>query len=101
MQNKHTCVVVLAAGDGKRLSTLTAEITGMLVPKQFCSVHGPSLLGLALARAKSLVPEDRVCAVVAKAHEHWWRPMVDEMRAGKRNGAPKLSLISSMNSPFG
>jgi len=78
-----TWAVVLAAGDGKRLAGLTTDHRGRHVPKQFCSVQGgPSLFGLALARARALVPEDRVCAVVAKAHEHWWKPMAEEMQSG-------------------
>jgi len=83
MQNDHTWTVVLAAGDGKRLSMLTADSQGRHVPKQFCSLHGgPSLFDLALARARSLVPEDRVCAVVASEHERWWQPIADELHAG-------------------
>jgi len=81
--HNHTWAVVLAAGDGKRLAGLTTDHQGRHVPKQFCSIHGgPSLFGLALARARALVPQDRVCAVVAKAHEHWWQPMSREMQAG-------------------
>ncbi|HEY0663983.1 MAG TPA: sugar phosphate nucleotidyltransferase [Thiobacillaceae bacterium] len=79
MQN-HTWAVVLAAGDGTRLAGLTADHQGRHVPKQFCSVHGgPSLFGLALERARGLVPAERVCAVVAKDHAHWWRPTAAEM----------------------
>lgn len=83
MQNDHTWAVVLAAGDGRRLSVLTADAQGRHVPKQFCSLRdGTSLLGLALARARSIVSEDRVCVVVAKEHERWWRPLVQEMPDG-------------------
>lgn len=78
MQDNHTWAVVLAAGEGKRLAALTADEAGRHVPKQFCSLHGgPSLFGLALARASAIVPKDRVCAVVAKGHEHWWRQQPD------------------------
>ena len=78
MQDTHTWAVVLAAGEGKRLAALTADEAGRHVPKQFCSLHGgPSLFGLALARAGALVPKDRVCAVVAKGHDHWWRQQAD------------------------
>jgi len=81
--HEHTWVVVLAAGEGKRLSALTADDAGRHVPKQFCSLQGgPSLFGLALARARSLVPEARVCAVVAKGHEPWWRPIAEEAHPG-------------------
>ncbi|KVW93721.1 sugar phosphate nucleotidyltransferase [Thiobacillus denitrificans] len=80
MQDNHTWAVVLAAGEGKRLAVLTADEAGQHVPKQFCSLHGgPSLFGLALARASAIVPKDRVCAVVAKGHEHWWRQQSHEM----------------------
>jgi len=81
--HNHTWAVVLAAGDGKRLAGLTADDRGRHVPKQFCSLHGgPSLFGLALGRARALVPEGRVCAVVAKSHEHWWQPIAQEVQAG-------------------
>jgi mannose-1-phosphate guanylyltransferase len=83
MQNSHIWAVVLAAGDGKRLASLTADNHGRHIPKQYCSVqHGLSLLELALVRARTLAAEERVCAVVAKAHEHWWRPMADDMHPG-------------------
>lgn len=73
MQNR-TWAVVLAGGDGKRLAALTTDAEGRHVPKQYCSLHGgPSLFELALRRARSLVAEDRLCAVVAKEHEHWWQ----------------------------
>jgi mannose-1-phosphate guanylyltransferase len=80
MQDNHTWAVVLAAGEGKRLAALTMDEAGRHVPKQFCSLHGgPSLFGLALARASAIVPEDRVCAVVAKGHEQWWRQQPHDM----------------------
>jgi len=74
MQDNHTWAVVLAAGEGKRLAALTMDEAGRHVPKQFCSLHGgPPLFGLALTRARAVVPDNRVCAVVAKGHERWWR----------------------------
>lgn len=83
MQDNHIWAVVLAAGEGKRLSALTADETGRHVPKQFCSLRGgPSLFGLALARAGAVVPRDRVCAVMAKEHEHWWRQKPHELPPG-------------------
>ena len=80
---EHTWAVVLAAGDGKRLAGLTVDDGGRHVPKQFCSINGgPSLFGLALARARGLVLADRVCAVVAREHEHWWKPGAPEILPG-------------------
>jgi hypothetical protein len=82
-QNDHTWAVVLAAGDGKRLSTLTTDGLGRHVPKQFYSLNGEaSVLDLALTRAHALVPQQRICAVVAKHHEHGWRPMINDVHSG-------------------
>jgi mannose-1-phosphate guanylyltransferase len=61
--------VVLAAGDGTRLSTLTTDSDGNPVPKQFCSLNGGgSLLHEALQRANRIVLRERVCAIVADQH---------------------------------
>ena len=65
-----TWAIVLAAGDGTRLSTLTTDERGDAVPKQFCSMSGGlSLLQEALQRARRIVPRERVCTVVARQHE--------------------------------
>jgi mannose-1-phosphate guanylyltransferase len=65
-----TWVIVLAAGEGTRLSSLTTNARGEAVPKQYCSLNGgPSLLQEALRRAQRIVPRERVCAVVARQHE--------------------------------
>ena len=65
--------LVLAAGEGHRLSSLTTQ-RGVTVPKQFCTLElGPSLLQKAVYRAGTVSPRDRICAVVAAAHSPWWR----------------------------
>ena len=66
--------IVLAAGDGTRLRSLTTDRKGTITPKQFCSLPGAgSLLSLAVARAKSLAGPGHAVAVVAAGHERWWR----------------------------
>jgi mannose-1-phosphate guanylyltransferase len=71
---QHTWAVVLAAGDGTRLSSLTTDSDGNPVPKQFCSLNGGgSLLHEALQRANKIVPRERVCAIVADQHRPYWR----------------------------
>ena len=71
---QRTWAVVLAAGDGTRLATLTTDASGNPVPKQFCSLNGGrSLLHEALQRARRIVPRDRVCAIVADQHRSYWR----------------------------
>ncbi len=72
-----TWAIVLAGGDGTRLSSLTTDEHGDAVPKQFCSLNGgPSLLQDALQRARRIVPRERVCTVVARQHERHWQHML-------------------------
>ncbi len=67
-------MVVLAAGDGTRLASLTTNAAGVAVPKQFCSLDGgDSLVGEAVGRAARLVPHERICAIVAERHRPYWR----------------------------
>src|ERR1017187_1893683 len=69
--------IVLAAGDGTRLSTLTTDDRGDAVPKQFCSLNGgPSLLQEAMQRARRIVPLERVRTIVARQHERHWQHML-------------------------
>ena len=68
-----TWTVVLAAGEGTRLKSLTTDTRGRAVPKQFCSLYGEtSLLQDALRRAHGLVDRSKVCAIVAAQHREWW-----------------------------
>jgi mannose-1-phosphate guanylyltransferase len=72
--SRETWAVVLAAGDGTRLATLTTGTDGLTVPKQFCSLNGgPSLLAEAITRARRIVPRRRVCVVVADKHRGYWQ----------------------------
>jgi mannose-1-phosphate guanylyltransferase len=74
--------IVLAAGDGTRLSSLTTDERGEAVPKQYCSLNGGgSLLQEALQRAQRIVPRERVCAIVAQQHERHWRHMLRSLPA--------------------
>lgn len=69
----NTWAIVLAAGDGSRLRSLTTA-DGIVVPKQFCSLHGGrSLLHEALARATAITQPRYVCTIVAEQHRRWWR----------------------------
>lgn len=65
--------VVLAAGEGSRLSSITRNRHGNTVPKQFCSLNGGStLLDDALARATRVAPLDRTIVIVAADQEEHW-----------------------------
>lgn len=72
----HNWALVLAAGEGSRLQSLTMTASGVAVPKQFCSLGGDtSLLDAALRRAQAIAPQERTCAVVADQHRRWWQAL--------------------------
>lgn len=72
-----TWALVLAAGEGSRLHSLTRNEQGVVLPKQFCSLQGgPCLLQEALQRAASVAPLLRICSVVAEQHRQWWSPLL-------------------------
>lgn len=66
-------VVVLAAGEGTRLRSLTTDAIGRSVPKQYCTLEGgPTLLQQALRRGRAFSGRRRLCAIVAQRHFEWW-----------------------------
>jgi mannose-1-phosphate guanylyltransferase len=68
----HTWAVVLAAGEGTRLRSLTTDANGRSKPKQYCSLFGGStLLEDALRRGDAVVGSSRLCAIVAAQHARW------------------------------
>lgn len=79
MINRENCwALILAAGEGKRLRSLTTTSNGDSVPKQFCSLNGGrSLLHEAIARAHAVIQtNERICTIVAGEHRRWWeRPL--------------------------
>ncbi len=67
-------VIVLAAGEGSRLRSLTLDDAGVATPKQYCSLRGDgTFLDATLRRAERLVPRDHIVVVVAAEHARWWR----------------------------
>jgi len=80
--SNHNWALVLAAGSGKRLSSLTTNASGETVPKQFCSFDGSaSLLSRTIERASRIVPWARIVVVVAAEHERHWQnalPLIPE-----------------------
>lgn len=73
----HDWALVLGAGEGRRLRSLTTMASGVTVPKQFCSLAGGgSLLEEALHRSSVVAAPERIAVVVAAEHERWWRPLL-------------------------
>jgi mannose-1-phosphate guanylyltransferase len=76
-KRRNIWVVVLAGGDGQRLSALTHNAQGIYTPKQYCSLTGgQSLLQLSLQRALAVAARDHIVPVVTDAHRRWWEPQL-------------------------
>jgi mannose-1-phosphate guanylyltransferase len=77
----ETWAVVLAGGSGTRLSSLTTDEEGVVIPKQFCSLDGRrSLLQVAIEQTENHVPRERIMVVVAADHQRWWEPQVAALK---------------------
>jgi mannose-1-phosphate guanylyltransferase len=72
--------LILAAGSGTRLSTLTADGSGGAVPKQFCSLNGgASLLEETFDRAHAFSSARRTLVVVAAEHRAHWHQALNRV----------------------
>jgi mannose-1-phosphate guanylyltransferase len=78
--NQNRCAIILAGGDGTRLSNVTRRISGDATPKQFCPVIGnSSLLEQTRLRVSLAVDENRILTVLNRAHERHYRDLVNEV----------------------
>jgi mannose-1-phosphate guanylyltransferase len=72
-KRRNIWAVVLAGGEGLRLSPLTRNAQGSCTPKQYCSLDVThSLLQLALRRALAVTTREHTVPVVTEAHRRWW-----------------------------
>lgn len=86
----NTWALVLAAGDGTRLRSLTTLHSGTSIPKQFCSLHGgASLCQEALKRGQAISSPTQLCIIVAAQHRHWWQAEFDGLAAANVIVQPK------------
>jgi mannose-1-phosphate guanylyltransferase len=78
--NQNRCAIILAGGDGRRLSEVTRRITGYTTPKQFCPVIGStSLVEQTCLRVSLAIDQDRILAVLTRAHERHYRDLLKEI----------------------
>jgi len=67
----HLWSIILAGGEGTRVSTLVHRWLGRPKPKQYCAFVGTrSMFQHTLDRASRLTPPDRMVTVVAHSHRH-------------------------------
>jgi mannose-1-phosphate guanylyltransferase len=80
-QGQERWAIILAGGEGKRLSPLTRRIAGDARPKQFCSVIGnSSLIEQTRGRVSLSIAAAQTMVVVTRAHERYYGPLLRDMR---------------------
>jgi len=78
--NQDRYAIILAGGDGTRLSEVTRRITGEAAPKQFCPVIGDtSLLEQTRLRVSLVAGQNRILIVLNRAHERHYRDLVNDI----------------------
>lgn len=76
-KRRNVWVVVLAGGDGQRLSALTRNAQGICTSKLYCSLRGGrSLLQLSLQRTLAVAAREYIVPIVTDAHRRWWEPQL-------------------------
>ena len=72
--------VILAGGDGTRLSALTRSISGDERPKQFCPIiGGRTLLDQTSRRVALSIPADQTLTVLTQRHERFYKPLLKDV----------------------
>jgi mannose-1-phosphate guanylyltransferase len=75
--------VILAGGEGLRLSSFTREIFGHHLPKQFCPLFdGNTLLEETRHRVALLIPPSQTIIVLNRAHERFYSQSLEGTGAG-------------------
>lgn len=74
--------VILAGGDGNRVSVLTQGRDGKPTPKQYCRFGGGTpMVRWAVNRARTIVPLERVLVVVSASHRRFWEAELADVPA--------------------
>lgn len=74
---QQRAAIILAGGDGTRLSSLTRRIAGYDLPKQFCPlIGGETLLEQTVRRVSLGIPSERIALSVTRAHARFYEPLL-------------------------
>jgi mannose-1-phosphate guanylyltransferase len=69
--------VILAGGDGVRLSAFTRQVFGHHIPKQFCPLfEETTLLEQTKRRTSLVIPPSQTITVLNRAHEQFYSPLL-------------------------
>ncbi len=75
--NHQRAAIILAGGDGTRLSELTRQITGSNVPKQFCALLGKvTLLQMTRNRVALSIPRELTMFALNREHAPFFSPLL-------------------------
>lgn len=78
LESDSLAAIILAGGDGTRLSPLARKITGRDTPKQFCSLIGKeTLLEQTHRRVALAIPPTRTITVLTRDHEPYFERLMD------------------------
>lgn len=74
--HQKRCALILAGGDGTRLSSYTRNLTGDERPKQFAPIiGGQTLLDQTRNRVALSIPEENTYVVVTRKHERFYQSL--------------------------
>ncbi|MBI5475227.1 MAG: hypothetical protein HY964_00655 [Ignavibacteriales bacterium] len=83
--------LVLAGGEGKRLSSFITDLYGVDRPKQYCSiVGGRSMLRHTLDRVKTIIPQENILTVINRNHVKY----INEDRCCQNTGSILIQPVS-------
>ena len=86
LDDSRYAALILAGGDGVRLSSFTREVFGYHLPKQFCPLfEGRTLLEQTSRRVSMLIPPSQTLTVVNRAHRQFYTPLL--------HGTPSSNLF--------
>jgi len=74
LEDSNLNAIILAGGEGTRLSSLARRITGEEISKQFCQIfEGTTLLEQTRRRVSLVVPSDRTLIVLNSQHQRFYK----------------------------
>jgi mannose-1-phosphate guanylyltransferase len=78
-ENPSYSAVILAGGEGERLSSFTRERYGHHLPKQFCPLFGgKTLLEQTMRRVSLVVPPSQTITVLNRAHKRFYYQLLND-----------------------